>query len=55
MNLEKLKIQLQNVDSCYDNYSVVFRNDNKSGLMSDVDYFLIDDEKKQINLCQEWF
>lgn len=56
MNIQKLKHELEkHFGNEYDNYSVVFRNDKDPGKYSDVDYFLRDDEKKQIVICQEWY
>ena len=53
--MQKLKHELdKHFDEAYDNYSVVFRNE-RYGKFSDVDYFLLDHEKKHIILCVEWF
>jgi len=55
MKVLRLKQELEKYfGNEYDDYSVVFRNE-KHGKYSDVDYFLKDDEKKQIIICQEWY
>lgn len=56
MKMLRLKQELEkHFGNEYNDYSVVFRNESSPGKYSDVDYFLKDDEKKQIIICQEWY
>jgi hypothetical protein len=56
MNMQKLKYELEkHFGNEYVNYTVMFRNNQSAGNYSHVDYFLKDDQKQMIIICEEWY